>query len=322
MNKRSPLVSDDPNELLDHLEICALTDTDANASASQLKTDIEITGSDDAVAPEEQEAPNLSAYLEAKIDAAFTEAEMRIKACGIANYPFDLQRKVLLPRNKNFSFVYAFLLGLSAFGEAAVSGQNGAKLFEEVCAHASRIYFGSENQPAEAHVFGFPRRIGPKDFRKALADLCSRRICEGTPDKQVPNAFTKKDANLDVVIWRAFPDARSSKFIAFGQCATGKHWWGKRHELQPSAWCHTWLTKIPQVIPLKMFFVPHAVSDRLWCELGYTAGIVFDRFRIAHYAEQSLPTALRHEIQGWSKAAFKSSAAPVAAQLRFPKRTG
>lgn len=304
MNRRSPLVSDDANELLDHLEICALTDADANASASQLKTDVEITGSNDAVDPEEEKAPSLSAHLEGKIDAAFTEAEIRIRACGVSNYPFELQRRILVPRGKPFSSVYTFLLGLSAFGEDAVPGKNGAKLFEEVCAHASRIYFGCENNPADAHVFGFPRRIGPKDFPTAVADLCSRHLREGTADKKVPNAQTKKDAGLDIVIWRGFPDARSSKFIAFGQCATGKNWWGKRHELQPFEWCRTWLTKTPHVTPAKMFFVPHAVNDHLWCELGYIAGIVFDRFRIAHHAEQSLPAPLRRELRGWNKAAF------------------
>ena len=210
MNRRSPLASDDANELLDHLEICALTDVDANASASQLKTDVEITGSADAVDPEEQEAPSLSAHLEGKIDSAFTEAELRIKACGVSNYPFELQGKVLRPRDKVFSSVYTFLLGLSAFGEDAVAGQNGAKLFEEVCAYASRNYFGCETRPAEAHIFGFPRRIGPRDFPTAVADLCSRRICEGIADDKVPNAYTKKDAGLDIVVWRSFPDARSS----------------------------------------------------------------------------------------------------------------
>jgi hypothetical protein len=304
MKRRSPLLSDDANELLDHLEISAFTDSDQNASASQLKTDVEISGSDDAVDFDEENGQNPSAQLEGKIDAAFTEAEVRIKACGGYSYPFELKRRVLLPRDKNFSSVYAFLLGLSAFGEDAVAGQNGAKLFEEVCAHASRIYFGCTDRPADAHVFGFPRRIGPKDFRAALADLCSRHMREGVPDKKVPNLHTKKDASLDIVIWRGFPDARSSKFIAFGQCATGKNWWGKRHELQPAEWCRTWLTKTPQVIPLKMFFVPHAVTDQLWYELGYIAGLIFDRFRITHLAEQSLPQALRRDLQRWSKAAF------------------
>lgn len=303
MKKRSPLVSDDANELLDYLEICALTDADANASASQLKTDVEITGSEDALDPTEDESPSLSAHLEGKIDTAFTEAEKRIGACG-SFYPFELQRKVLLPLDRKLSSVYSFLLALSAFGENSVSGKDGAKLFEEVCAQASQIYFGSKEQPAETHIFGFPRRVGARGFQKALTNLCAKHICEGTPDKRMPGAHNKKDASLDIVTWRSFPDARSSKFIAFGQCATGKNWWGKRHELQPDSWCNTWLTKKPNVTPMKMFFVPHAVDDELWSELGYAAGIVFDRFRITHHAEQGLPPALRRELQRWTKAAF------------------
>jgi hypothetical protein len=310
MKRRSPLVSDDANALLDHLEISALTDADANASASQLKTEVEMTGSEDALDPAEEGAASLSEQLEGKIDGAFTEAERRIKSCG-SSYPFDVQRKALLPRDREFSSVYTFLLGLSTYGENAIPEMDAAKLFEETCAHASRIYFGSKEHPAATHIFGFPRRIGERGFQKALSDLCSVHLCEGVPDEKMPNAHTKKDAGLDIVIWRNFPDSRSSKFIAFGQCATGGNWWGKRHELQPDDWCNTWLTKRPQVTPMKVFFVPHAVDDDLWGELGYTAGVIFDRFRIAFYAEQNLPDALRKELQRWTRAVFTRIGAAV-----------
>jgi hypothetical protein len=63
------------------------------------------------------------------------------------------------------------------------------------------------------------------------------------------------------------------------------------------------LRKNPQVKPVKAFFVPHSVSDDQWAQLGYAAGIIFDRFRIVHLTEAGLPAALREQVTTWSRAA-------------------
>ncbi|MCI0621320.1 MAG: hypothetical protein L0387_06585 [Acidobacteria bacterium] len=230
------------------------------------------------------------------VDAAFTEAEYRVEACGGEKYPFLLQRNVLLNRDPDLASVYSFLLFLSIYGENAVDGPDGAKLFEDVCAHAAAAYFGGPNTAVETYVFGFPRRIEPKDFVGALRDLCLK-LREGQTHEKFPGVKSMKDASLDIVAWKNFPDRRSSKLIAFGQCATGQNWWGKRYELQPIDWCRTWLLKTPQVIPLKMFCVPHPVSENEWAQLGYQAGVIFDRFRIAYFAEQVIPDTLRRALQ-------------------------
>jgi hypothetical protein len=295
-------MSDEPHDLLDHVELRALTDPDRNSSAAELTSELKVTGSTDAI-DEEESAESLSEYREGLLDAVFTEAEYRINACGESNYPFTLQRKALLGKDESFSTVYTFLLLLSLFGKDAVPGADGAKLFEDVCAHAAAKYFGCQESLAEAYVFGFPRRIAPKDFVGALNDLCGTKILEGEPDDQFPDVKTMKDASLDIVSWLPFPDKRSGKLIAFGQCATGRNWWDKRSELQPYEWIRTWLTKTPQVVPVKMFFVPRSITVGEWAQLGYIAGIIFDRFRITHFAEQSLPTSLRSDLQNWSKSA-------------------
>jgi len=296
-------MSDNPNELLDHVEFCALTDPDRNSSESQLASELVITGSEDAIIDAEADE-NPADYLEAVLDAVFTEAEYRIQACGEAYYPFKLQGKALLSNDEMLSSVYTFLLFLSTFGENAVAGQDGSKLFEDVCSFAVATYLGCDQSLAETHVFGFPRRVGPKDFVGALDDLCHAKILEGEPDVKFPDIHTMKDAGLDVVAWLPFPDRRSSKLIAFGQCATGENWWGKRHELQPGDWVRLWLTKTPQVTPVKMFFVPHTITVSEWAQLGYQAGVIFDRFRITHFAERSVPNSLREDLQRWSGAAW------------------
>jgi hypothetical protein len=304
MRKPSPLLSDNPHELLDHVEVSALTDPDKVSSTSQLKSELMVTGSEDALTDEEGEV-TLEEYFEGVLDSVLTEAEDRIVACGEENYPFTLKGKSLSSKDSSFTCVYTFLLCLSFYGKDAAPGQNGAKLFEDVCAYAVAAYLGCHKTPSEKHVFGFPRRIGPADFVAAVQDLCLKKLGEGEPDSKVPDIESMKDAGLDIVAWLPFPDKRSSKLIAFGQCATGRYWREKVNELQPFSWCQTWLTKHPKVTPVKIFFVPHAVTVSDWERLGYHTGIVFDRFRIAYFAENAVPESLRDELQGWSTAATK-----------------
>jgi hypothetical protein len=110
--------------------------------------------------------------------------------------------------------------------------------------------------------------------------------------------------SLDVVAWRGFPDRESSKVIVFGQCATGNDWWEKRNDLQPQSWCGKWLLKHPAVPPLKAFFVPHRVPSERWPELTFDAGVVFDRCRLSHLANPSLPEPLREHLKAWSSKAI------------------
>lgn len=305
MSNPSPLLSDDPHDLLDHVEISALTDPDKLSSTSQLKGELMVTGSEDALTDDEGEL-SIEEYFEGVMDAILIEAEDRIVACGEENYPFILKGKAISSKESSFNRLYTFLLCLSRFGKDAVPGQNGAKLFEDVCAYAVAAYLGCLATPSEKHVFGFPRRIGPPDFVAAVRDLCEQKLSEGEPDNKVPDIDSMKDAGLDIVAWLPFPDRRSSKLIAFGQCATGRYWRGKVNELQPFSWYQTWLTKHPKVIPVKVFFVPHAVTVTDWEKLGYHTGIFFDRFRITHFAENAIPETLRAELERWSKSACRN----------------
>lgn len=264
-----------------------------------------VAGSEDALSDEEEEII-IDEFVEGVLDAVFTQAEDRIRSCGDDAYPFTLEGKALSAKGSAFATIYTFLLCLSYHGKDAVPGENGAKLFEDVCAYAAANYLGCLKVPAENYVFGFPRRIGPADFVGAVDELCHRKLCEGEPDNDVPDLHTMKDAGLDVVAWLPFPDRRSSKLILFGQCATGKRWRGKVNELQPLSWCLRWLTKNPKVTPLKAFFVPHAVSDVDWEKLGYHSGIFFDRLRIAYFAEKAIPKLFRDELESWAVAACKN----------------
>jgi hypothetical protein len=264
-----------------------------------------VAGSEDALTDQDAEL-TIDDVVEGVLDAVLTHAEDRIKACGEDAYPFTLRGKALTTKESAFASIYAFLLCLSHYGKDAAPGQNGAKLFEDVCAYAVAGYLGCVDQPADKYVFGFPRRIGPPDFVGAVDELCRTHLREGKPNSDYPDSSipqTMKDAGLDIVAWLPFPDGRSSKLILFGQCATGKNWQAKVNELQPIHWMETWLARHPKVRPVKAFFVPHAVSVVEWEKLAYYAGIFFDRFRIAYFAEQSIPDAFRDQLEKWAMAA-------------------
>src|ERR1043166_4790542 len=148
MKKNPPLMAEEPHELLDHLELRALTDADRNSSAAELTSELKVTGSSDAIEDEGPDATT-SQYREGILDAVFTEAEYRIRAVGESCYPFRLQRKALISNDSSFLSVYTFLLFLSVFGKDAVRGVNAAKLFEEASAVASARYFGCADALAD-----------------------------------------------------------------------------------------------------------------------------------------------------------------------------
>jgi len=238
---RPPLLSDNPADLLDHLELRALRDADGNASAAELLTELSMGGSSDA-RDEEDTTETLSEAMSAIADAVFTQAEDRSVHCGKDGYPFGIDGNVLLKEDSDFSRVYTFLLLLSAHGKDAVAGSDGAKLFEDVSAVAAASYLGSRDALREPLVFGFPRRVEVANFPAAVANLCIY-IGEGKSDDKMPNINKMKDAGLDIVFNKPFPDKKSSQLIAFGQCATGENWWDKKYELQPGDWCREWMLK-------------------------------------------------------------------------------
>jgi hypothetical protein len=313
----SPCLSDSRERLADWLELCALKDSDRNASFSDLVRDLDVSGSFDAspsledtlededvagaeIAIEEPVQHENKNKCEAAAEGAFLEVSERFVACGDNGaYPFEVGDNYLEVRDETAQSVYVFLLLLSTFGhDAGPARGDGAKLFEEVSAQAAETYLGG-NRLACSKVFGFPRRLQPKDFGPALDDLC-RAMGEGVGHRERPTSKDQKDAKLDVVAWRGFPDGRRGKLIAFGQCATGANWPDKLTELQPQDWCRFWMQETPATLPIRLFFVPHRIEEQTWFHTCVHGGVLFERCRIAHLA-QSSPADLVTRLTAWSR---------------------
>jgi hypothetical protein len=295
-----PKVSDSPEVHADWLEWRALKSIGKYVSWSDHQRALRIEGSDESLVEAEEDG-----LFEPLINDIAAELSERQTACGAgAGYPFEITPNGLVAHWENEStLVYKFLLLLTMEGRlAGPPGSYGDRLFEDLCAEAFAGYLGKPLPGADVNVFGFPRRVGVKDFSGAVDQLC-RALGEGGGAKMTPRTLDQKDGHLDLVAWRAFPDSKVGKLIAFGQCATGEHWFDKLHELRPSAWNKLWLREPLSIDPIACFFLPRRVERELWPEATFHGGIVFDRCRITWLVQQ-LPAVLLKSLLSWTEHAL------------------
>jgi hypothetical protein len=304
-----PPASASREEHADWLEIQALREKDGNTSIEDLVRVFRRSGSTDAVDDEldsnNPRAVDRGSELSQTIaEDAFRELEDRQSSSGAKAYPFDLgsQYIQLISDPKPLQSVYTFLLLLSQLGKDAGT-EDGAHLFEEVSAYAAREYMGGSNGAAQLFLMGFPRRSTPAAFRAAISELCSQ-LNEGGGCRDRKSLKEQKDAKLDLVAWKSFPDGRPGKLIGFGQCATGRGWRKKLSELNVDAFCKSWFLDSPPVLPVPMFFVPFRAELSRWDVDSFSAGILFDRCRIAALSG-NIPWSLRRRCGKWAGAAAK-----------------
>lgn len=281
----------------DWLELTALAAADRSRSLQDLIQVIRRSGTSDAVVDDDEDAAKHdrgSEVSQAVAEAAWAEVEARSTACGGA-YPFNIERQLLQARKSADLSIYVFLLLLSNFGaKAGPRDVNAYRIFDDLAAQASSSYL-----QGDAYVFGFPRRVAPSKFPAAIDDLCLQ-MGEGQGNRRRPTTKYQKDAKLDIVSWRHFEDGRPGKLIAFGQCATGANWKSKLSEMQPRAFYSTWLAENPVIPPMRMFFMPFRISEDEWMTVGYSAGIVFDRCRLAHHA-QDVDDEVKSQLAEWNR---------------------
>lgn len=292
-----PKVTDSPEVHADWLEWSALRSPAFYTSWADHQRDLRIGGFDESEHEEGEEGE-----LEILTDTTIQELSERSQACS-GGYPFDVTRDGLLYQPSRTRFVYEFLLSLTLRGrKAGAPGQYGERLFEDLCAEVLHSYLGKASDGLSSFVFGFPRRIQQKGFAKAVDRLCAD-LGEGIGHKEAPETPGQKDARLDVVAWRRFPDRKPGQLIAFGQCATGEDWFDKINELRPSRWCRAWLREPPLVDPITGFFTPRRVERDQWRIASIYGGIVFDRCRISWLVTEA-SGSLAQEIVRWNSCAF------------------
>jgi hypothetical protein len=273
---KNPTRTMDPLHLADWLEIKALLAPDKNSSAGDLTSLLRTENVEDFQIDAEDLARD-----------TFAELSLRIISAKDA-YPFDVDGGLLkLTRNWIDCIPYTFCLLLSYLGHER--GQAGipkvAKLFEELAALAASNFLDN-SLDSQYIVFGSPRKTFPPGFKAAVNELF-KRIGEGRGcvEKHTRSA---KDEDLDVVAWRDFPDRLAGKLLLFGQCASGADWADKKGAIDPKGFCDKWAKETVASQIVRAFFVPHRLDQSEWRNLTIDAGLVFDRCRIAFYAQESI----------------------------------
>ncbi len=259
-----------PIVLADWLELSALIAADRDSSRGDLEGALRVAGLGE-ISNDEQ--------VEAAILNVFTELETRAAAAGAA-YPFRIEGGILRLKSswKDYT-AYCFCLLLSYFG--LPEKKTAPILFQELSCLAAKNYL-----KGRVVGFGFPRKELPRKFSEAVSALCTL-LGEGGQFKKEQRVLFRKDDTLDLVAWVDFVDRLPSKIIMFGQCAAGKNWEEKISELDAEAFCKLWMLNPPISTVLRSFFVPHRINSVRWEFYALKTGVLFDRYRIAHWAQSS-----------------------------------
>lgn len=284
-------------DLADYAEYIALINSEISFSnllrpALIASDEIEINGIEDD-----------SDKMSYKIDEISSEINRRINVTN-GKYPFSLINKdysIKCEISENDYFhIYTFMLlatRLNMLKEKVQDGIDGTHLFEKLSALVALNFFGENTQ---GDVFG-TSKTDIKGFRAKLHQITTQ-MKEGGPIHERPG-LTPQDDKVDIIVWKGFSDQKKSQLIAFGQCKTGTNWKEHLSELDPDTFCKTWFTDQPIVLPVKMFFCAQYFHHDIWDGKGYTAGLIFDRFRIIDYLPSEIDQALLDDIKKWNVAA-------------------
>ena len=141
-----------------------------------------------------------------------------------------------------------------------------------------------------------------KDVSAIVRELRDRIHIEGALDMggwHWPNA---RDAGLDIVCYRSFPDSREALPVYFLQCASGKNWRKKVKTPSPELWQKLLNSAVQPSTGIAAPFIVQNQELRIAALIGQT--IVFDRLRLLSAAachKVKLPSRLRKRLLEWMR---------------------
>lgn len=205
-------------------------------------------------------------------------------------YPFEIDGGSLNYKPSQTG-VYEFCLAVARNPRGTSKDMpHAAVVFEFISRDVLALYIGDGAQgfrsgwpPHESEQRG--SRI--KDTFTKLSKLCGELCWNPTNYLDLdPDPQLLKDAGLDVVVWKPWPDSRLGQLFALGQCACGKNdVAGKAAELNLKR-LREWLRPLSYVEPVRCFLAAHHIPNTSHLfELSRDGGLVFDRARIALLAE-------------------------------------
>ena len=273
----------------DQVECRAMLDGASNIEAGI--QDERTTGLvDDLLVEKGNSWPERQMLLENLSGAVSEELERRAKLMN-GSYPFSLKNGGVkyVPSKTG---VYEFCLAVAKNPKGvADSIPKASAVFEFVARDILMLHFGQGTHGFRtgAPIYDFEKRgNGTKSSFEILQQRCGEFCWSPAPGfPNEPSHKDLKDAGLDVVVWKPWPDGRQGLFFALGQCACGKNDINvsKGRELSLKR-LGNWLRPVSHATPLRCFLAAHHIPNSIALyELSGEAGIVFDRARIGLLAE-------------------------------------
>ncbi|WP_116109351.1 hypothetical protein [Lewinella sp. IMCC34191] len=238
-----------------------------------------------------------------RLNDVFSHLSDRVKY-SYNNYPFRFNRSSIeidqIESSSDYLYVFLLLATRLNMGNDRVhGGVDGTLLFEFICSHAIKQFFGDN---AQSFLFGTG---APGNFAAKVTELI-HELGEGGAFKNANiNPPTKNDDGIDVVVWKDFADNKEGKLIGFGQCKTGTTWRDKIHKLKPADFCMNWFKHSPVVQPIAIVFL----TDTLYEDQNFITDqrgfLVFNRFRVMEYSITNLPEEVFNDIKSWVDAVIQ-----------------
>ena len=311
--------SDTRSNQADWMELQALLSTRRGWTPGDLYGLLDLVEDDAATGPSVDEETGdkldesiLESHRDRLVDIVFDELQYRERILDKA-YPFSINtdhlriERVTDTTSVPGRTVYLFCLLVSAIRENKIQSPGLTNIAQlripnlfQICAClAAGGYIAGD-----VASFGFPRPNGGS-FLSALRETY-QRFGAGTVREFIPPGFPTltKDDGIDVIAWRDHPDRMPGKIYLLGQCASG-HNWKDKSVVDRISQFHGWFSEPPATHYVPSMFIPFTLhrdladdTEVLFDEVLKNRflreekryGIVFDRCRVAHFADTCLRT--------------------------------
>jgi hypothetical protein len=185
------------------------------------------------------------------------------------------------PQNKT----YLFCLALSQLPASEIENEQRAQQFETIVKDAATKFFGGVGLR-----IGAPWRTEEVQTYSELLD----RVIELIPnlgERLRDTAPGGGDAGWDLLVVKSFRDDLFPRFIALGNCATGRRDWKRKGmEVQPTLWW-SYFRYDHRSVHITFFAVPFTMDEDARLRKLSSTNLTFDRFRICELAPDSIADA-------------------------------
>lgn len=215
----------------------------------------------------------------------FDELVARESLLGDA-YPFSCDGyKLALKTAEAQSSTYLFCIALSHLPAVEIENEQRALQFETVVKEAAARFFGGNGLR-----IGAPWRAVDVEQYSDLLDKVIALVPE-LGQRLRDTAPGGGDAGWDILIVKSFRDNRFPRFVALGNCATGRRDWKRKGmEVQPTLWW-SYFSHDHWSVQVTFFAVPFQMDDDSRLRKLSATNMTFDRIRICELAPESVPEA-------------------------------